>query len=594
VRRFATLLAAAFLVAAPAAAQQGAAPLGPEYSVNDAALFGADAAARDAEIARFLAAPDRMHPFTYVDYAIALFEAGRANEARVWYMRGYLRLLVDMRFLDAATHASGLGDFPYFYRLRATQNDGFAAFMDNADARARYAAVEDAAAWEQATPRNYDMVSGPLAHALESTIAALQGQHFARDLPASSQAMLAEQQRIVIAEMRADLAAARADEVLIDEADDAIAAGRPAREAVEAVAETDRASVAPLRSVRLACTGEAMFVHGQALSDKAGQAALACAENGARGYQIVDLASGRALQESPAQGFAEDGAFAYADKDDVVLVARRGYRAPNDPPGMAGSAEAPLWAMRAGAPLAPLALPPARGVNPATHEADTYDIAVSPSGRMAFVRFQAQPRAGDPNWRVDAVYDVARRRLLWSATQAAPAQGAVETTRLRPAFIDEGRRPALIAQLRELTNGFMAPAALARVNLGNGDIARTPWPAQAADALPEPFDAGRALLALDATDAAPARYALIDLARRRETWRGDEPPARRIDQPLCEPITARGEDGSERAGWRLRRKHGAAIAIAPARGNSQCAVSADGRTLALLIAPFVHLYAIAR
>ena len=63
------------------------------------ALSGSDATARDAEIARFLAAPETVHPVHYESYAEALEAAGRSAEARAWRARAILRLQIDHAFL---------------------------------------------------------------------------------------------------------------------------------------------------------------------------------------------------------------------------------------------------------------------------------------------------------------------------------------------------------------------------------------------------------------------------------------------------------------------------------------------------------------
>jgi hypothetical protein len=565
------------------------------------ALIGDDPAARDAEIARFLAAPETVPPYNFFQYALALESADRRAEAAAWHMRGLLRLEVDIAFLQRATGATSLRRLLQSVTesgraLRpADSGDGNETLpVDSGDENETLRTlIEDAVAWELATPRRYD-IYGSLSLFPESDAADSRARTPNVDLSPDERAVLADVQARVAAGSRAVADRLKAATDLETEAYAAAAARRPAREAIEAVPAEARARLTPLRSVRLACTGSPGFVDGSPVSADARHAALTCSGDEGAEYQIVDLVSGATVQSASQEPFHSSGAFAFADGRDVALAAYRSEA--HSPVGTPDSGQAPLWAMRADRALAPLELPlpdDVRGKRLYQRESGVTSL----SGRYAYVKLEA-PRGA----LIEAVYDVAAQRLVWSETTTARKRDEFHRD---AAFIDETQgAPALISGVFA---GFFAydGGAVERLNLQSASSIRRDWPNKAREQRLERYDEGRLLLVRhewlkeSAPDAPNAT--LVDLMTLGTVWRGrrEDLPAETYSRPFCgwshDARAARATLGRGRSYLATLTGVGEPIVLSSVRMPlllADCAVSSDGRTLALMIGPIVHIYRI--
>ena len=173
------VIATSFSVTNPSWAQSGsgrAASPAPTHSSTDELLSSPDRAVREKQLQRFLSAPDRTPPLMYISVVQTLLLSGRTDEARKWFYRGHIRLLVDMEFSRTEFGAEGLGDIVAIYdtggAVGVPQSLGGVLRPESEDALDRL--MDDALIWDAATPRNYPM-DWMLAHSMEAYAGAKKG-----------------------------------------------------------------------------------------------------------------------------------------------------------------------------------------------------------------------------------------------------------------------------------------------------------------------------------------------------------------------------------------------------------------------------------
>ena len=285
-----TLTMAAFALG-PAPARPAARPTAADASaayirIDRAALLGRDPTARDAEIRRILASPDRFAPIAFAPMSRALYLAGRADEARTWYFRGRLRMLVDIEFSYAEFGVPSLGDAIAFYDEALApgvgSSDKFSTFMESSSAQANDRAIDEALDWDEATPREY-----PLGWLLGHSIDAYAGRKPDGSLKPGWEARLKDARGA----LRAKVAVARRGAAQASEAEAARASAAAAGVAAAEAASNDPkfASVAkPLRTIDL---NGCVALPGQPMDDEGKTLLVRCPD-----FARVELATGRVLQ----------------------------------------------------------------------------------------------------------------------------------------------------------------------------------------------------------------------------------------------------------------------------------------------------------
>jgi hypothetical protein len=262
----------------------------PDFvNIDVKALRGADASARDKEINRILAAPDRFAPIVFAIVSRALFQAGRTDEARLWYGRGQMRMLIDVEFSKTEFNAD-LDEAPSLYDAAAGggggSSDKFLSFMRQTGSDAALRTLSEALEWDKATPRNYrlswllDVANEGLVKPLDGTLK-----------PGWEARMAATQARVT--DQFVKFRKAKSDAVKAAAADAAAAtSGGAAADASEASADPlDPAFAAVAKAVRTLDLNGCVALPGQPMDDKGETLLVRCPD-----FKKVELATGRVLK----------------------------------------------------------------------------------------------------------------------------------------------------------------------------------------------------------------------------------------------------------------------------------------------------------
>jgi hypothetical protein len=366
------------------------------------------------------AAPARMQPDAIGQHVVALLDAGRIEDAQLWYFRGAFRAFVwdglyDDDFSEAFSHRIAYS--PRRERIREIDPDTAVKFL------------EDAIAWDAATPPDFPAAPAP------EKLAALP------ELRKQVAAWMMEG----LAEEKAQLAAAR-------QAETEIAAGGPTAEGRSMILAAESLHAIATGSIKLSCKDEHIYFpgrfHGSAPANTAAKVVIAEACND---VLFLDGETGRVLQRAPWPDFQH--ASVLPDGDMLRLVALS--------PRVGANPNGAVQQMTATAAPSAFDMPLPKDL--AGHAFTVPRSTGSADGRIAAAEFCIEARCN-----LFAAFDLKERRIIW--------QGAHPTGRSRLMWhIDKvDGRYVLVSEMRA-ADGFSLPYTGELIDLSTGAVRETSY-----------------------------------------------------------------------------------------------------------------------